>query len=424
MRANECALRNVGHVHQRDGGRQGLHQVVDSRSMPDGVPECQRDDVPHGARDVPMRGPRRQCQVYARNIHLRPDFGDVRAGHRHERLYVGRRVRRRIAQVHRHHVGNVQLDHEHLCGPRRRHHGLLRLSVLGVTLALAVASVAAADTPVADPDFTEGRRLLDAGDYVAACAKLKMTYEREHTAGKAFNLSVCEEKQGHIARSLGWMKSGLSLLAANDDRLPAAAERQGDLEKRVARITIRAAAVNPSMMIRFDGDSAVIGAILTDRSGLARRHREPRGARRWALRRHGGCRRELHDGRAAGSRDRRPEADRRADENGDGRAADRRDRAHGRRRRELRRIRRVRGARRENPREFRCGYRPGAPRRRLARPSAGDRGSRSPRTRHRGIGRRNRVCLATAPHGPASHGRADREHSRTDRCLVGIRGSY
>ena len=136
---------------------------------------------------------------------------------------------------------------------------MLRLT-LATVLVLGAASVARADTPAPDPDFTEGRRLLDAGDYVAACAKLKMTYEREHTAGKAFNLSVCEEKQGHVARALDWMKSGIAILAANDDRMHGAVERRDELDKRVGRLTIHVGAPDPRIVVRLDGEVAVTTA--------------------------------------------------------------------------------------------------------------------------------------------------------------------
>ncbi|MFO0613008.1 MAG: hypothetical protein U0414_10490 [Polyangiaceae bacterium] len=92
--------------------------------------------------------------------------------------------------------------------------------------------------PASDPAFDEGRKRLEAGDYAGACAKFQETWDSAHSPGKAFNLSVCEEKQGHLRRAQSWMREGMLLLAKDDDRLSGAVERVQTLEKRLPYMKI------------------------------------------------------------------------------------------------------------------------------------------------------------------------------------------
>src|SRR4051812_24565538 len=47
--------------------------------------------------------------------------------------------------------------------------------------------------------FDEGRRLLEAGNYVEACAKLDESYRLDAAAGTLLNLALCHEQQGRSA---------------------------------------------------------------------------------------------------------------------------------------------------------------------------------------------------------------------------------
>lgn len=120
---------------------------------------------------------------------------------------------------------------------------------------------ALAQQPAADPVFDEGRTLLDAGRFAEACEKFKTTYEQKPTAGKAFNLSVCEEKQGHLLRASQWMSDGLSLLSPTDERRPGAADRRDALEKRLGRVIVTLpAGTPPGVEVTVDGARVEVGA--------------------------------------------------------------------------------------------------------------------------------------------------------------------
>jgi hypothetical protein len=107
-----------------------------------------------------------------------------------------------------------------------------------LALALTIARTTGAQPASADPLFDEGRLLLDQGRWAEACDKFKGSYERKQTAGKAFNLSVCEEKQGHLVKAAQWMSDGLSLLEPNDARLAGGAARRDELEHRLGRLIV------------------------------------------------------------------------------------------------------------------------------------------------------------------------------------------
>lgn len=92
--------------------------------------------------------------------------------------------------------------------------------------------------PAPDPAFDEGRARLERGDYAGACTKFQETWDASHTPGKAFNLSVCEEKQNHLRKAQSWMREGMLLLAKDDDRLSGAVERLQNLEKRLPYLKI------------------------------------------------------------------------------------------------------------------------------------------------------------------------------------------
>ena len=110
----------------------------------------------------------------------------------------------------------------------------LALALVGLAPAVAHAQSAT----VTDATFEEGRALLDGGRFAEACAKFKTTWDAKATPGKAFNLSACEEKQGHLVRASRWMTEGMALLEPPDERRTGAIERREGLERRAAQLTV------------------------------------------------------------------------------------------------------------------------------------------------------------------------------------------
>ncbi|NUP05469.1 MAG: hypothetical protein HOW73_05345 [Polyangiaceae bacterium] len=112
----------------------------------------------------------------------------------------------------------------------------------------------------ADEAFVEGRKLMDAGKFREACAKFFESYEAAKTAGKAFNLSVCEERQGHLVKALFWMRDGQSRLPAEDDRQPGATKRSSELESRIGHVTPTLEGEAEGAELLLDGEVVKIGA--------------------------------------------------------------------------------------------------------------------------------------------------------------------
>lgn len=127
--------------------------------------------------------------------------------------------------------------------------------------ALVPAGAASAQPAPSDPDFEQGRTLLDAGHFAEACSRFKVTYDQKATAGKAFNLSVCEEKQGHLLRAVEWMSDGMSLLDAGDERRAGALDRREGLERRLGRLVVTLAHdAPPGTELTVDGTRIEVGA--------------------------------------------------------------------------------------------------------------------------------------------------------------------
>ena len=66
----------------------------------------------------------------------------------------------------------------------------------------------------ADDEFNEGKRLMDAGDTAAACAKFAHSQELDPKLGRLLNLAFCHEQQGKTASA--WSESGASPVVCRD----------------------------------------------------------------------------------------------------------------------------------------------------------------------------------------------------------------
>ncbi len=135
-----------------------------------------------------------------------------------------------------------------------------RPALLALVLLATAPRFALAQPAAPDPVFDEARTLLQAGKFAEACTKFQTTWETKATPGKAFNLSVCEEKQDHLVRAARWMTEGLAMLAPTDDRRPGAVERREGLEKRTPRLTV--VLVDPSLAtteVTIDGTRIDLG---------------------------------------------------------------------------------------------------------------------------------------------------------------------
>jgi tetratricopeptide (TPR) repeat protein len=103
--------------------------------------------------------------------------------------------------------------------------------------------------------FSEGRRLMDAGQYAQACLKFEAASKLYESAGILLNLGDCYEKTGRTASA--WTTfGGAASVAARTNRREDAAEakrRQTKLEPELARLSLHVTGVTAGMIIKLDG---------------------------------------------------------------------------------------------------------------------------------------------------------------------------
>ena len=88
--------------------------------------------------------------------------------------------------------------------------------------------------------FREGVRLLDQGDYAAACPKLEASEELDMAVGTLLYLADCYEQSGRLASAWARFSEAHSLAGAQNmpERERIAAQRVAALEPRLARVTL------------------------------------------------------------------------------------------------------------------------------------------------------------------------------------------
>lgn len=127
-----------------------------------------------------------------------------------------------------------------------------------------IVTLCAAPTPAAaqssDPSFDEGRALMTAGDYAGACAKFKESWDKAPSAGRAFNLSACEEKQGHFVKAIAWLDAGLGQVSADDPRATAATAKRLEILGVMPKLTVKLASDAPAdAQVTVNGTAVSIG---------------------------------------------------------------------------------------------------------------------------------------------------------------------
>jgi hypothetical protein len=144
------------------------------------------------------------------------------------------------------------------CEGRRRllwvARALAAACVVVATLIAPAARAQSEDQAAARVLFDEGRKLLKAGEYAAACPKLEAARKLYSSAGIMLNLADCHEKIGRTASA--WTEFGEAATVARRTGRPddarEATRRQAALEPRLARIVIRVAHPVPDMVVKRD----------------------------------------------------------------------------------------------------------------------------------------------------------------------------
>jgi hypothetical protein len=144
--------------------------------------------------------------------------------------------------------------------PRR----LLRTSLAAAVLAAVVATggEARADKAAAEALFQEGRRLMEAKDYAAACPKLAESHRLDPGIGVLLYLGDCYAANGQTASAWAAFREAepAARAAGQADRARIAADKIAALEPKLSRILlVPPAGVDPtSFEVRLDRD--VFGA--------------------------------------------------------------------------------------------------------------------------------------------------------------------
>jgi hypothetical protein len=106
--------------------------------------------------------------------------------------------------------------------------------------------------------FTEGRRLMAAGDFAAACPKFADSQAIEPAPGTALNLATCYEKAGKLASAWAAFHTAQAVAqtAKQVDRARAAAKRADKLEPTLSHLIISVSpeAQVPGLEVRCDGE--------------------------------------------------------------------------------------------------------------------------------------------------------------------------
>jgi hypothetical protein len=124
---------------------------------------------------------------------------------------------------------------------------------MGIALWPGVAGAQA--TSAAQVSFDEGRRLMEAGDYAAACAKLAESERLDPAAGTLMNLAACHARQGRTATAWAEYTDGLALARRDgrQDRIVEATRQLAELAPRLGRLSLVVDAALPGMDLLLDG---------------------------------------------------------------------------------------------------------------------------------------------------------------------------
>jgi hypothetical protein len=134
---------------------------------------------------------------------------------------------------------------------------LVAVAILSTTGGVARAD-GKGDAARAEALFKEGRRLMAAGDFAAACPKFADSQAIEPAPGTALNLAACYERAGKLASAWAAFRTAQAeaQTAKQVDRARAAEKRADKLEPTLSHLIIAVSpeAQVPGLEVRCDGE--------------------------------------------------------------------------------------------------------------------------------------------------------------------------
>jgi len=127
---------------------------------------------------------------------------------------------------------------------------------------LTAAGTAAAQEDTAEWHFREGRKAMDAGNLVEACASFAESHRLEPAAGTLLNLAECHERRGLLASAAATYKEAAvaAALRRRTDWEQLALARFEALRPRVPILTIRTPSPSrvPGLAVTLDGRAITV----------------------------------------------------------------------------------------------------------------------------------------------------------------------
>ena len=142
------------------------------------------------------------------------------------------------------------------------------------------------DKAAAEALFDEGRKLMAAGDFKAACSKLEASQALDAGVGTQLNLADCYEKLGRTASAWAQFRETITAArnAGSSERERVAKQRAEALEAQLSYLTI-SAPDEPNLSVTRDAskvDAAAIGSALPVDPGAYVIAAVAPGKRRWS----------------------------------------------------------------------------------------------------------------------------------------------
>jgi hypothetical protein len=129
--------------------------------------------------------------------------------------------------------------------------------IAGACLLVLPSSVQAEEVAdQAKAHFDEGRNAMKRGDYVSACVKFAQSQDLDPSLGTLLNLSVCEERQGHLLRASALLERFLETAGPADGRRPSAEQLFHRIEARLSRLVVLTA-LSGAAEVRLNVDGEV-----------------------------------------------------------------------------------------------------------------------------------------------------------------------